>query len=182
MEVSSSQAKKQEFFSVSNTKIIVLGILTLGFYELYWQYRNWKIVAEMDNLEIKPFWRAFFAYFYVSALFKTIAEKTDALTQSPKSYVDVWSGLWIALTFIGSISARMQSTTPATKGIANLLWLISFLSVVSIVKMQSICNRYNKHIDSSYVPQKKFFVWDIVLMLVGLALIVLSFIGIFYPS
>jgi len=56
--------QKPIFSPVSKTKLAVMSICTLGMYDLYWFYKNWGLVKDRNNLEIKPFWRAFFAFFY----------------------------------------------------------------------------------------------------------------------
>jgi hypothetical protein len=60
------------FFTVSPLKFAVMSLVTLGFYELYWLYKNWKIINDSRNLSLKPFWRAFFAYFYIYPLLDLI--------------------------------------------------------------------------------------------------------------
>ncbi len=69
---------------VSPSKFIVLSILSFGFYELIWIYRNWKFFKEKEKLDISPFWRTVFAIFFIYSLFKkmlaiVMATKCDEL-------------------------------------------------------------------------------------------------------
>lgn len=60
------------YFSVSPLKLVVMSICTLGIYDLYWYYKNWRLIKEREQLDIMPFWRAFFAYFFCYSCFKKI--------------------------------------------------------------------------------------------------------------
>ncbi len=59
-------------FPVATHKFIVLSICTLGIYELYWFYQNWKRLKATTNDKLSPFWRAFFAPIWGFSLFKRI--------------------------------------------------------------------------------------------------------------
>jgi hypothetical protein len=59
-------------FPVSLMKLTVMSIVTLGLYELYWFYKNWTLIKERGKLEIAPFWRAFFAYFFCYQCFSPL--------------------------------------------------------------------------------------------------------------
>lgn len=47
-------------FPVSPLKLVVMSTVTLGIYEIYWFYKNWKLVKQQTDRDIMPFWRAFF--------------------------------------------------------------------------------------------------------------------------
>ena len=62
------------FFAVSVTKLIVMSIFTLGIYEVYCLYRNWKLIKARDQSDIYPVARAIFAIFYVYQCFARIRD------------------------------------------------------------------------------------------------------------
>lgn len=89
------------FFAVSVTKFIVMTVGTLGFYELYWFYRNWKRIKEREATAIRPSWRAIFAIFFIDSLFTRVRdfkhpvnERANALPAGPLA-----TG-WIILTLL----------------------------------------------------------------------------------
>ena len=43
------------YFAVSPLKLVVMSVCTMGGYELYWFYRNWVLVKNMENTDISPF-------------------------------------------------------------------------------------------------------------------------------
>ena len=62
------------FFPVSSLKLVVMCIVTFGIYEVYWFYKNWKLIKQRTASDIMPFWRAFFAVLFCYSCFKRIEE------------------------------------------------------------------------------------------------------------
>jgi hypothetical protein len=62
------------FFPTSIAKFVTLSICSFGIYELYWMYKNWQLIRIRDNLDISPFGRAFFGFFYCYQLFKAVRD------------------------------------------------------------------------------------------------------------
>jgi hypothetical protein len=71
-----------EFFAISTARLVFLSFLTLGFYIIYWFYRNWVAVKTVEKRNIWPFWRAVFSIFFVYSLFKRIDQSIKS--HSPK--------------------------------------------------------------------------------------------------
>ena len=42
------QSNTPLYFPVSNTKLVLLSVCTLGLYEFYWFYKNWALVKERE--------------------------------------------------------------------------------------------------------------------------------------
>lgn len=82
-----SSPSNYPFFPVANHKFITLSIFTLGLYEVYWFYQNWRRVKVRTDTKISPFWRAIFSPFWATALFKVIKKSAEDKT-IPAS----WSG------------------------------------------------------------------------------------------
>ncbi len=53
-------------FPVATHKFIVLSVCSLGIYELYWCYQNWKRLKQASGERLSPFWRAVFAPLWVT--------------------------------------------------------------------------------------------------------------------
>ncbi|QXH48590.1 hypothetical protein KSS93_12075 [Pseudomonas xanthosomatis] len=58
------------FYVVSRGKFLTLHILSLGLYQLYWAYKNWKQVERSTGEKLWPVARAFFALFFTHALYR----------------------------------------------------------------------------------------------------------------
>ena len=70
-----AETTEKKFSNITSTgKFIILSILSLGIYELVWMYRNWKFFKEKEKTDISPFWRAWFAIFFIYFLLKKILE------------------------------------------------------------------------------------------------------------
>lgn len=64
-EIPDAGADAPPFFPVSRLKLLVMFFSTLGLYQMYWLYKNWKMVRlRTDEKNIMPFWRAFFGVFF----------------------------------------------------------------------------------------------------------------------
>src|ERR1700738_2366237 len=73
------------FFAVSVVKLAVLSFFTFGIYEFFWFYRNWQRVRVRQQLDISPFWRAFFGVIFCYACLKRIRDYglQQGLTSAP---------------------------------------------------------------------------------------------------
>ncbi len=60
------------YYRVSTAKLVALSFCTLGFYSIYWFYRQWQAEGEEhDESDSAPF-RAFFSVFTAYSLFSRI--------------------------------------------------------------------------------------------------------------
>lgn len=66
-----------EFYVVSKKKMILLLVLTLGIYQVYWFYQNWRHYQKASGEKIWPLPRAIFAIFFVHALFRAANDQRD---------------------------------------------------------------------------------------------------------
>lgn len=62
------------YHHVSMARFIVYSICSLGIYELFWAYKNWKFIKDRDGSRIMPFWRAVFLPLWCYSLTKDIAD------------------------------------------------------------------------------------------------------------
>jgi len=101
-------------YVVSRTKFLLLFFLTLGVYELYWFYRNWKQHKLATGANLLPVMRGLFFIFFVHALFRVVQEK---LARSGAEFA--WSpralAWWVVLlALLNAIADRLS-----TKGIGS---------------------------------------------------------------
>ncbi len=156
------------FFAVSLLKILVLSICTLGLYELYWFYRNWQLIKERESVDISPFWRAFWAFFYCHQCFSRVREYGAANGIRPGVSVGVLSAGWIITTLTGTLP--------------DPYWLIASLSIGFLLPVQAYANRVNKVAAPQHDPNARFTPWNWVCVVVGGSLFVLAVVGLFMPE
>ncbi|MFK0313282.1 hypothetical protein ACIQUF_18880 [Pseudomonas sp. NPDC090233] len=87
---------KMPFFVVSPMKFAVMTFFVMGFYWLYCFYCSWKQHREATGEEISPFWRSFFAIFFIYPLLK---RADDRIRDSGLTYH--WNILGLTLGYYG---------------------------------------------------------------------------------
>jgi hypothetical protein len=96
--------KPAALYVVSKTKFLLLFFLTLGVYELYWFYRNWKQHKLATGASVLPVMRGLFFIFFVHALFRVVQEKLvqagKAFSWKPRAHA--W---WVVLLALANAAA-----------------------------------------------------------------------------
>jgi len=124
------------YYSVSPEKLAVLSIITFNLYLLYWFYKNWQAAEEQEELDISPFWRAFFAPLFADSLFKIILA-----TSQKQGYKGNYSPLFLAVVFIIFYIAWKFS---------DPWWLMAFLAFVPLLPAQKAINFINSKNNSDF--------------------------------
>lgn len=78
---------ENEFYVVSIKKFLILYLSTLGFYIIYWFYKNWTYYKAIHSSSLWPVPRAIFSLFFVYSL----CVKIDAKLQFAKNNY-AWNG------------------------------------------------------------------------------------------
>lgn len=121
------------FFVVSPIKLSVMAFCTMGFYWLYCFYQSWKLHRGKTGEKVSPFWRTFFAIFFVYPLLRRV---NDRIHESGKSCA--WSILGLTLGYYGiclvgivvSVALADQLWPSYVVGLLfQLVWLVWMLSV-----------------------------------------------------
>ena len=156
------------YFSVSKPKLIAMSICSWGIYEIYWFYKNWKLIKERTGQDIRPFWRAIFAPFFCHSLFKSVKEL--AHLQGIPSQV---SPGWLTFAYIAML---------VTHRLPDPVWLISFLTFLPLLPVQGLINQVNLKVALEYEFDDHFSWKNMVVIILGGILLILSLIGIFLPE
>ena len=156
------------FFAVSVTKFAAMSICTLGIYELYWFYKNWRLFKEREKLDIWPFWRAFFAFFFCYQCFSRI--RAQALT----------GGLEHSLP-AGPLAAGWIITSLLWR-LPDPFWLVSMLAFLFLLPVQALANRVNATMAPGHDPNRRLSGWNIAAVAGGGIFFLLAVIGSFVPD
>jgi hypothetical protein len=153
------------YFPVSPLKLVVMAFCTLGIYELYWYYKNWCLIKEREKLDIMPFWRAFFAYFFCYSLFK----KIRATAESQNIQKSIAPGLlatgWIITTILWKLP--------------DPYWLVAYFAVFFLLPVQSVVSEINHVANPTHARNSNFTGWNIAGVVIGGLLFALVLIGTF---
>jgi hypothetical protein len=159
-------AEAGEFHPLAIHKLIVMSVCTLGLYELFWFYRNWKRVQERTGQSMMPFWRAFFSPLWAYSLFEEVDDEARR-----RQIQSGWSSVLLAIAFF-LLTATWRLPDP---------WgLVSLFSWVPLVPVQATINQMA--LRRGVRPNAYFGGWHIVLVLLGAVVALLAVIGSFVPA
>lgn len=156
------------YFAVSLPKLAILSVCSLGLYELYWFYRNWRLIRDREKTAIYPFMRAFFAVLFCYSCFAKIRDHGQRLHIAPPLAAGGWAACWI----IATISWKLPDP----------YWLASMLAVGFLLPVQAYVNRINRASAPMHDPNNRFSAGNWLLIVVGGAMLTLAIIGTFMPG
>jgi hypothetical protein len=161
------QYMPSRFFAVSLLKLTVLSVCTFGIYDLYWFYRNWKLIRSHDEPQISPFWRAFFAVFFCYPCFVRIKLAGAARGIDSVPPFGVLAILWILFRFAWRLP--------------DPFLLLALLKVGFLLPVQSYVNRINAAEAPTHKPNSRFTLWNWVTVVMGGSVLALVIVGAFVP-
>ncbi|MGD2270221.1 MAG: DUF4234 domain-containing protein [Desulfobacterales bacterium] len=162
------QRKVPPYFSVSKTKLILMSIFTLGLYEIYWFYKNWKQIKISTRQNMRPFWRAVFSIFFCYALFKNVQDSTDVYGGRQ----DINPG-WLAA---GYILMSMMYKLP------DPFWAVSLLAFLPLLPVQGAINSINTKVAPTAARNTNFSVKNILVMVIGGIILSLAALDMAVPT
>jgi hypothetical protein len=125
------------FFAPPLIKLVVMAFVTLGFYVVYWFYRNWKTIKQRGRDDIMPFWRALFSPLWAYSCFREIKEAIE----SRRNVASVSPGAMAVAYFLLNLSSRLPGS-----------WaLLAFFIFVPLLPFNSLARNYN-HINGQRSP------------------------------
>ncbi len=158
-------------------RLIVLYILTCGFYGIYWYYRSWKHLRDYNNLDIKPFWRTvgllipiiniYLSYSLYSKI-KEFGEDNECESKYSTEFLvflfaifDLYS--WIIIYFVeDKISDPLYYFLISTSVV-----ICDIISVYIIVSIQGTFNNIWEKLQTDLIIRKEFSDGEIVAIIAG---------------
>jgi hypothetical protein len=139
------------FFHIPTPKLITLSIVTLGWYEIYWLYMNWRFLHYFrKNSTAKAFWLDLINPLAIIRIFQQIGNDSELNRQKEERDFTFSGIIWILSLLTVFIFAS---------GIINYLTLIPFwistlvsfaaltLSIFCIVPVQNHINATNNYLN-----------------------------------
>jgi len=152
------------FFSATPLKFVVMSVCTFGIYQIYWFYKNWKLIKERTGQKIWPFWRAVFSPIWAYSCFKEINSCTGG-------------GMPIGLLAIAYFTLNIIWWP-----LPDPYWLISILGLLPLIPANSAAIKVNQHSDAGYMENGRFSALNWVGIVVGGSISILALIGTFAPN
>ncbi|MFA5232156.1 MAG: zinc ribbon domain-containing protein [Candidatus Paceibacterota bacterium] len=141
-------------------RFIIFSLATFGIYEMFWFYRQWKLLKEESGVANSPFWRSFFGSVWAGDL----AGKLKKFLEERSIPCDYSPTLIGVSYFILAISYKLP--------------IISLFSFVPIIPLVNSINTYWESREGGLVIYN-FKWWQILLIMCGLIWMILVTIGSF---
>ena len=152
------------FFAVSLLKLTVMSVFTLGFYNIYWFYKNWKCVQQLGD-EVNAPLRAIFYPLVSYGLFRRVR------AQAARAGVE--AAFPSAILALGLFLVYVVGNLLDPSGLSTLLGVLLLLPV------QGAVNAINRKLAPNADPNARFSGVNIFWLIVGAIVIVLALIGTF---
>ncbi|HEU0055605.1 MAG TPA: hypothetical protein VFQ39_20595, partial [Longimicrobium sp.] len=149
--------------AMSEAKLLVMTLGTVGLYQFYWFYRNWRLRNQQRGARVWPIARAIFSPIFSYFLFEQVEQEAEAL--------DIrigWSPLVLALGyFIMNLLFRLPPP-----------WLLLGLgTVLPLLQAQRTINEANARSATPAPVNAGYSVLDIAGIVLGLVTYVLILIA-----
>lgn len=155
-------------FGVSPGKLAVMSLVTLGFYQLYWAYKQWDAIRRREQESLSPFWRAFFSVLWGFSLFPRIRHLGDV-----HGVPATWSGSALAVVYLLlSITWRLPGA----------FWLISTMSFLPLLLVQDSINDLNAAVAPDAPRNDSYSGLNVVGIILGGCFLLLAVLGTLIPE
>ena len=125
-ELTVGAADRQLFYVVGLRKFLVLFVATMGIYQIFWFYENWRAYREASGEKLWPVARALFSIFFVHRLFRLVQARLDnarrAVGWDLRSYAT-----WLVVLLIVSNAMDRAAMRSNSSQLVDLLSLVILL-------------------------------------------------------
>ena len=146
-------ADELPFYCVSAIKLSVLSLTTLGLYELFWFYKNWKLVRASSGRDISPFWRALFSPLFCYSFGRTVNSAAESVNVARR----------ISPALIAAIYAGLL----ALERLPDPYWLICLFTFVPLLSIARQIRRVHEAIRPGFESAVGWGGWSVATLGVG---------------
>jgi hypothetical protein len=115
-----------KYYYVHPIRFVLLNLVTLGYFHLYWVYKNWLAIKTAEKTSIRPFWRALFHMFFCFNFFRRIYSGANAY-----GYKNQYSASRLVISYIFSSSFLNLAVSTSS----NIMVSVPFFSVLKIISI-----------------------------------------------
>lgn len=156
------------FFAVSLFKLAIMSIFTAGIYEIYWFYRNWRIIKVREKSNIAPGVRSVFSVFFCYQCFSRIYKYGAQIGVQSVVPPIAWAAGWVLITI-----------SPQLRGPWLLYYLLSFIYLLPV---QAHVNRINAAMHPPHAENSKFSRSNWIVIVIGAIMWTLVIVGVNQPK
>lgn len=160
------------------THLAALSILTLGLYELYWFWRNWRDLRDELGVDVQPGWRTLGLLIPVVNVvlvydqLRMLREQSDARGVPAEYSPGLVTATFFAIALAGNL-------TTAVAGSMTTFWPLSLLNVVPLLQVQAALNRLWAHAQPGAIMRTQLGRHEIIAMIAGTILTVAALLETF---
>ena len=139
--------KEPYFFYIPVGRLALYSLVSFGWYEIYWLYRNWHYLhLKYKKKTSVSFWRDAVNPFAIANLFYNISADRDLIGAAPREDFTSRGWLWM-LSFVtmGILSSGVISLLPPLNDLLEALFSVFLLgsTLVFILPVQAFINAAN---------------------------------------
>lgn len=153
---------------MSETKLLVMTVVTFGLYEVWWFYRNWKLRNELRDRGVLAPLRSILAGFFAYSLFEDVDEEVRRVGVSPG-----WSAVLLGIAYF---------VLTATSRLPDPLWLLSLLNVAPLYVVQRTINEANARSPRPAPLNDRYSTLNLVGIALGSIFLFLVMIALYFPE
>lgn len=152
------------FFPVGLLKLSLMSVVTLGIYQIYWFYKNWKYVQTLGDSVNAPI-RALFYTLTSYWLFKRIRQQ--AANAQLGGHLQA-GFLAVMLLLVGSLWR-----------LPDPWWIFGLGAFLPLLPVQATVNELNRKLAPQADANSRFGGWNIVALIAGGILVLAAIVGAF---
>lgn len=170
-----SKSDGPKFFYVTDIHFITMSLITLGLFNTYWIYKNWKFIKERDDLDIMPVWRAIFGLFFIHSLLSEISDDKELNRIVPSNFSSlILATGWIVMNVFGNILSKSENLSFVSIGI-----VISISSFLFLLPVQNYIHNVNKKAKNN-LPYSEWSLGQNLCLVIGVPLFILVLKEVFF--
>jgi hypothetical protein len=158
------QIASYPFFPVSVLKFALMSMCTFGLYHIYWAYKQWNRIGSQTGESMLVWARAIFLGIWNFSLFSRVHSAAEL-----KGVAAGWNYIVLA-TLVVLLGVTYRLPEPWA-----MLALLSFLAYLPVIATIEKINVRSGPAEES--PNRNFSAWNIVGLVIGLPLLLLSVLG-----
>ncbi len=174
------------YYIVSPGKFAILFLATLGLYQLYWFWRNWRGYKRACKLEgssdadIWPIPRAIFAVFFIHSLFRNVVayanEKQRSLQWEFQTHATILVVLLLASNVLGRMAGKSIGSPWSDVLSLIVLFPLCYVNYRAQIQINAACGDPNGDSNKDFTGAN--YAWTIL----GTIIWILAAIGTFMPE
>lgn len=150
-------------YAIPIYKLAILSVSTLGLYEVYWFYKQWKSLKAEKKLDIGAVGRAIFAPFFSFSLFEHISELGTKKI----------SARWLGAAYFALV---------LTNRVPEVGWVFASFSFLPLIPAQNALNAYWDKKYKGKLKKSGFGIWEVIVTVIGVGVILLAIYGYSLPD